>query len=122
MLLSGDSVRMKHLASAESQYELLGLKELLGNSGIPAMLQAELAPYSKAMLFVLIDEQYDDASMLMKDPAHQVADPIDQEVLLSLEAEATASGGILWASIGKYAVAAVLVVVFVLVYLIDRFS
>ncbi|MEJ2140118.1 MAG: hypothetical protein P8Y12_00770 [Gammaproteobacteria bacterium] len=113
---------MKYLTSAESQHELLELKALLTDRGIPSMLQTELAPYSKAMLFVLIDEQYDDANKLMSDPAYEVSKPIDPAVLKQLEAQATASDGVLWASIGKYALTATVLAVLAAAYLIDRFS
>jgi hypothetical protein len=101
---------MKHLTSADSQYELLEVKELLSKNGIPALLQPELAPYSKASLYVLIDEQYTDAFELMKDPGHHVSNPIDEELIAQLEATANSSTGVLWGSIGKYAIAAVLFV------------
>jgi hypothetical protein len=113
---------MRYLTSADSQQELLGLKELLTDSGIPALLQTELAPYSKATLFVLIDAQYDDAVQLMNDPMHPVARPVDSDMLARLEAEANSANGVLWASVGKYAVVAVLLVIIAAVFLIGRLS
>jgi len=113
---------MKHLTTAESQQELLELKQLLEIRGIPALLQPELAPYKKAELYILIDEQYNDAFSLMSDPNHIVANPVDAETIAQLENEVASMGDVLWGSIGKYAAPVVVSIIVLFIFLVGLLS
>jgi hypothetical protein len=113
---------MKFLTSAQTQQELFGLRDLLRDKGVPTLLQDELAPYSKSMLYVLVDSQYNDAFQLMNDPAHEVIEPIDEDTLNALEAQITSNSSLLWASFKPFAIGFCILVFIAAVFLINYVS
>ena len=77
---------MRLLFESESGSELAEAKELLEESGIPAFISSQetyrvrsSATLFKRGLWVCLEEQYQDAAALLKDPNHRVAWPVDVE-------------------------------------------
>ena len=77
---------MRLLFESESQTELTQAKELLEGKGIPVFISSEetyrLRPsyilYKKG-LWICLEEQFSDAAKLLKNPSHEVAQPVDTE-------------------------------------------
>ncbi len=113
---------MQFLTSAQTQVELQELRQLLRDKGVPTLLQEDLAPYSKAMLYVLIDSQYNDAFQLMQNASYKVAKPIDQETIEAMEAEIKTDSSILWGSFKPYAIGVLFVLFIATVFLIGYVS
>ena len=67
------------------------MKHLLDENGIPAFVSNEdtnrMIPIgiAKASLWVYIDEQYDEAMLLLKDPDYEVINKVDMETFHELE-------------------------------------
>lgn len=74
----GITPRMKSLGEFHSSTECSQIRGLLNSCGIPTYWNPAYGGAS-APLFVCIDEQYDDALALLKDPEHVVAHPVDIE-------------------------------------------
>lgn len=69
---------MKSLGEFHSSTECSQIRGLLNSRGIPTYWNPGYGGAS-APLFVCIDEQYDDAVALLKDPEHAVAHPVNIE-------------------------------------------
>ena len=82
---------MKLLTSSSDSQYLSSMKHLLDENGIPAFVSNEdtnrMIPIgiAKASLWVYIDEQYDEAMMLLKDPDYEVINKVDMETFHELE-------------------------------------
>ena len=82
---------MKLLTSSSDSQYLSSMKHLLDENGIPAFVSNEdtnrMIPIgiAKASLWVYIDEQYDEAMLLLKDPDYEVINKVDMETFHELE-------------------------------------
>ena len=82
---------MKRLADIGDKAELEGVRLLLESKGIPVFVGNEagarnmgfLTPGRQQTLWVVFDEQLDDALALMADPEHVVDEPVDIEAYQS---------------------------------------
>lgn len=78
---------MKLLAQIGDRAELDGLRLLMESKGIPVYVGNEagsrnmgfVTPARQQSLWVVFDEQIDDAIALMEDPEHEVENPVDIE-------------------------------------------
>lgn len=85
---------MRLLFESESHDELTRAKELLEGKGIPVFISSEetyrmrpSAVLYKKGLWVCLEGQFSDAIKLLKNPSHEVAQPVDVEAFYhSLEA------------------------------------
>ena len=82
---------MKLLSSSSDSQYLTSMKHLLDENGIPAFVSNEdtnrMIPIgiAKASLWVYIDEQYDEAMCLLKDPDYVVINKVDMDSFHELE-------------------------------------
>lgn len=81
---------MRLLFEGESSDELNNTKELLESRGIPVFISGtesfRMRPLSvlyKKGLWVCLDEQFEDAAMLLKTPDHEVTNPVDVDAFHS---------------------------------------
>lgn len=77
---------MRLLFESESQDELARAKELLEENGIPVFISSEetyrmrpSAVLYKKGLWICLEGQFSDALKLLKNPNHEVAQPVDVE-------------------------------------------
>jgi hypothetical protein len=78
---------MKLLTQVGDKAQLDGLTLLFESKGIPVFVGNEaaarnmgfLSPGRQHALWVVFDEQYDDALALLADPEHEVENPVDVE-------------------------------------------
>ena len=76
---------MKLLISSDDNEYLYNQQHLLESNGIPAYISSSdsnrVIPFgiSKASLWVYLDEQYDEAMQLIKDPDYEVQNKVDVE-------------------------------------------
>ena len=77
---------MRLLFESENPSELTEARDLLEENGIPVFISSQetyrirsSAVLFKKGLWVCLDEHFQDAAALLKDPNHQVAQPVDVE-------------------------------------------
>jgi len=81
---------MQLLFESESSEKINSTKELLESRGIPVFISGTesfrmrplLVLYRKGV-WVCLDEQFDDAVMLLKNPDHEVSNPVDVDAFHS---------------------------------------
>lgn len=120
---------MKLLISSGDNEYLYNQQHLLESNGIPAYISSSdsnrVIPFgiSKASLWVYLDEQYDEAMLLIKNPDYEVQNKIDVERFREMadEIEQDKSGLnsalrdlLLWSVL-------LLIGIFGFIYLFDRF-
>ena len=82
---------MKLLTSSSDSQYLASMKHLLDENGIPAFVSNEdtnrMIPIgiAKASLWVYIDDQFDEAKQLLKDPDYEVINKVDMDTFHELE-------------------------------------
>jgi len=67
---------MKSLGSFGNSAECAEIRDLLASRGIPTFLATGYRA-RRGTLFVCINEQFDDALAVLKNPEHEVAQPVD---------------------------------------------
>ena len=75
-LSSGVRPRVKSLGEFGRTDECEQIRDLLASRGIPTYLSTGFKA-SRGALFVCINEQYEDALAVLKNPEHVVANPVD---------------------------------------------
>lgn len=78
---------MKQLIQSENKAEIDGIRILLESRGIPVFVGNEdsarnmgwLLSAREYVLWVLVDEQYEDAVALVEDPSHEVRTAVNME-------------------------------------------
>ena len=68
---------MRWLQEEPAPEELDRITELLERNGVPIYVSARLPRGGPSGLFVCLDEQYDDAVALLRNPHHKVTNPVD---------------------------------------------
>ena len=89
---------MKSLGYINDPAAFASTRELLRSRGIPTYVEAAGRNIYRSVVFVCINQQYDDAVALMKDPNHVVAQPVDVEAF-EAAAQNTGMGTILRGSL-----------------------
>jgi len=79
---------MKSLGSFGNSAECAEIRDLLASRGIPTYLAMGYRA-SRGALFVCINEQFEDALAVLKNPEHEVAQPVD---VAEFEREARTGG------------------------------
>ena len=69
---------MKSLGFFNDSSECEQIRDLLASRGIPTFLATSYRA-RRGALFVCIDAQFDDALAVLKNPEHEVAQPVDVE-------------------------------------------
>jgi len=67
---------MKSLGNFSNSAECAEIRDLLASRGIPTYLATGYRA-SRGALFVCINEQFEDALAVLKNPEHEVAQPVD---------------------------------------------
>lgn len=120
---------MKMLTRDGNKARLESLKELLENKGIPAVIQGEntarmIIPFLvfEPTLWVYLDEQFEDATSLMKNPDHKVLTGIDvDEFYLSMDEFSSNKAGFnkVYIDLAKFFIS-ILVVMFIIILALNN--
>jgi hypothetical protein len=98
---------MKALGYIHDPNECARVRDLLAAHGIPTYREAIGRNPYRGVLFVCINQQFEDAVAVLKNPNHVVAEPVDVEEF-NRAAQTQGLGAILWSGL---AILAVLVLV-----------
>ena len=120
---------MKLLISSGDNEYLYNQQHLLESNGIPAYISSSdsnrVIPFgiSKASLWVYLDEQYDEAMQLIKDPDYEVQNKVDVERFREMADEIEQDKSGLNSALRDLLLWSVLLLtgIFGFIYLFDRF-
>ena len=120
---------MKMLIRDGNKAHLQSLKELLESQGIPVVIQGEntarmIIPFFvfEPTLWVYLDEQFDDATHLIKNPGHKVTTGIDiEDFYLSMDEFESNEGNVnkVFIDLAKFFVS-ILVVMFIIILILNK--